>query len=123
MHRSKQLAAMFLLGAVLVGGVLGFSADRVLRGGAGKWGQRASRERFAEELDLTAAQRAAVDSLLDERHAKIDSLLRPIKPQLDSIIDASRAQIARLLTPEQRARFEEMQRETKREDSARNSRK
>ena len=28
MQRSKQQALMFLLGAVLVGGVLGFSADR-----------------------------------------------------------------------------------------------
>ena len=30
MQRSKQQALMFLLGAVLVGGVLGFSADRVM---------------------------------------------------------------------------------------------
>ena len=29
MQRSKQQALMFLLGAVLVGGVLGFSADRL----------------------------------------------------------------------------------------------
>ena len=29
MQRSKNLAMMFLLGAVLVGGALGFTADRV----------------------------------------------------------------------------------------------
>ena len=30
MQRSKQQAIMFLLGAVLVGGVVGFSAERVI---------------------------------------------------------------------------------------------
>jgi hypothetical protein len=32
MQRSRSLALMFLLGALLVGGALGFTADRVLTG-------------------------------------------------------------------------------------------
>jgi hypothetical protein len=33
MQRSRSLALMFLLGALLVGGALGFTADRMLAGG------------------------------------------------------------------------------------------
>ena len=36
MNRSKGYALMFLLGAFIAGGALGFSADRAMRGGHGR---------------------------------------------------------------------------------------
>ena len=114
MQRSRHLALMFLLGAVLVGGALGFTADRVfLRDRLClRWGDhREMRARFAEDLGLTAAQRAAVDTILDERHRQMTELLRPVRPQMDSISDSARQQIRRLLTPAQQVRFDEMHRE------------
>jgi hypothetical protein len=107
MQRSKNLAMMFLLGAVLVGGALGFTADRVWMRDAACNDPRASRALLYDRLELNTAQRAAWDSILDDRHRQFDSLFKPIKPQMDSIRSRSRAQMRALLTtPEQRARFE-----------------
>jgi Spy/CpxP family protein refolding chaperone len=117
MHHPKQLAMMFLLGAVLVGGVLGFSADRILARErlCPRWGDmRAMRQRFGDDLGLTAAQRTVVDSILDARHRQMSAVLAPVRPRLDSISANARAQIARVLTPAQRAKFDELHREMKR---------
>ncbi|MGE5730769.1 MAG: hypothetical protein ACM37U_02450, partial [Gemmatimonas sp.] len=62
MHRAKQQAAMFLLGALLVGGALGFSADRYI--GHQKFAtQYGPRQRFYDQLGLTPQQRNTLDSL------------------------------------------------------------
>lgn len=109
MQRSKQQALMFLLGAVLVGGVLGFSAERVLHREKGhSW---APREKFYDDLGLAPAQRASMDSVLDASNRQRDSILRPVKLQLDSIKTATRTQFYRIFTPEQRAKFEARLRE------------
>ena len=62
MQRSKQQALMFLLGAVLVGGALGFSADRYLghEKFTASYGPRA---RFYDAIGLSEQQRTTVDSL------------------------------------------------------------
>jgi Spy/CpxP family protein refolding chaperone len=108
MKRSKALALAFLLGALLVGGVLGFTADRVMAGEREcvRLDRTAMRQRFAEELTLTPAQRAAVDSLLDKRHRDMTAAMDPIRTRLDSIRANTRSEIARLLDEEQRVRFE-----------------
>lgn len=104
MQRPKQQALMFLLGAVLVGGVLGFSAERVLGHGDGHRGQ-VGREAMYDDLDLNTTQRAQIDSVLDVRQEQIQALLKPIQPQLDSIKSNSRAQFQRILTPAQWTKF------------------
>ncbi|MGH7603009.1 MAG: hypothetical protein ACRENK_03320 [Gemmatimonadaceae bacterium] len=117
MDRTKGYALMFLLGAFLAGGALGFSVDRVIRAehGRGMPGSRAYRQRMAEELKLTKQQQASVDSLIEQKHRQIIALYRPVKPQLDSIAvlahvvsDSTHAQIKRLLNPEQQGKLEEM---------------
>ena len=109
---SKRLALVFLVGAVLVGGMLGFSADRVLNPATCKQPNRKEkREHFHNQLELTAAQRVMVDSLLDRKIAQIAAVMTPVQPQLDAISDSTRLQIAKLLTPEQRAKFERMHQE------------
>jgi hypothetical protein len=93
MQRSKALALVFLLGTLLVGGVLGFTADRVMTGDreCRRADRAAMRELFARELGLSASQRADMD---------------PMRPRLDSIRDNTRAEIARLLDADQRARYD-----------------
>jgi Spy/CpxP family protein refolding chaperone len=117
MNRNKGYALMFLLGAFLAGGALGFSADRVIRGGRAHelHGSRAYRQRMAEELKLTPAQQASVDSLIEQNHRQIMALYKPVKAQLDSIAvlthivsDSTHAQIKRLLNPEQQKKLDEM---------------
>ena len=104
MERPKQQALAFLLGALLVGGVLGFSADRVLRQAELTPAQR--RAAFYEDIGITAQQRPAIDSILDDRNCRMDSVVKTIQPALDSIKTASRANMDRLLTPDQHARLE-----------------
>ena len=106
MQSSKNVAIAFLLGAVLVGGALGFTADRVWMRDATASDPRASRALLYDRLELNAMQRAAWDSILDDRHRQFDSLFKPIKPQMDSIRSRGRAQIRALLTPRQIERFE-----------------
>ena|SRR3712207_1641734 len=106
---SKQMAVMFLLGALLVGGAMGFATDRMLVRDrlCPRWGdQRAMRGRLADELELSAAQRAALDTILDRRNDAMDTLVQPIRPQLDSVREAARAEIRRRLTPRQAAAWD-----------------
>jgi hypothetical protein len=116
MQRSKQQALMFLLGAVLVGGVLGFSADRVFSEQSKSW---APRQRMYADLGLSAAQQTTMDSLLDDRNCQISALMKPVKPQLDSIKATAHQQVLQILTPEQRELLERRVQEMAKRDSAR----
>jgi Spy/CpxP family protein refolding chaperone len=124
MERSKGYAVMFLLGAFVAGGALGFTADRVMdsKHGRDARGPRANRQRMAEELRLTPKQQASVDSLLDQKHRQIVALYKPVKPQLDSIAvlardvsDSTHAQIKKLLNPEQQQKLDRMRASARRE--------
>lgn len=107
MQRTKQQALMFLLGALLVGGVLGFSAERVLGHDPSRDSSWYHREGMYDDLQLSAGQRAAIDSVLDERNCQIRAVMNRVKPQTDSIKAAGQEQMLQVMTPEQRARFEQ----------------
>jgi Spy/CpxP family protein refolding chaperone len=124
MERSKGYALMFLLGAFLTGGALGFTADRVIGGKHNREmrGPRAYRQKMAEELKLTPAQQASVDSLIEQKHRQIVTLYKPVRPQLDSIAvvarvvsDSTHAQIKRLLNPDQQAKLDRMRSSARKE--------
>lgn len=118
MTRPKQVAALLLAGAFVLGGAVGWTAARTVvpraeaapaagapAAAAAAPGSNRMLDEFTRELGLDAAQRAAVDSILDERRRVMDSLVTPLRPQLDSVRDEARTQIRRRLTPEQQARF------------------
>ncbi|HKW12046.1 MAG TPA: hypothetical protein VJO33_16790 [Gemmatimonadaceae bacterium] len=122
MQRSKQQALFFLLGAVLVGGVVGFSAERVMlhANTDHSWSARTA---MYDDLALTPAQREAMDSVIDEKNRRVDSLLKPVKPQIDSVRANARAQFYRIFSPDQRMKFETRVREDSlRRDQARRTR-
>lgn len=104
MERPKQQALAFLLGAVLVGGVVGFSADRMVRRDDPSLASR--RKAMYDDLDLTAPQRLALDSLFDARNCQYDVIVRPIQPAVDSLKLATRAQMDRILTAAQRDKLD-----------------
>ena len=107
MHRAKQQAAMFLLGALLVGGALGFSADRYI--GHQKFAmQYGPRQRFYDQLGLAPQQRNTLDSLAFQQDCVIKSVLAPEQPKLDSIRASFRAQWRQVFTKEQLARYDEI---------------
>ena|SRR5438067_9835369 len=112
MQRSKQQALMFLLGAVLVGGALGMSADRYLAHDkfASSYGPRS---RFYDDIGLTAGQRATLDSLAFEQDCAIRSVLAPSKPTLDSIKGRFRAQMHQVFNPDQLKKLDQRNKEIK----------
>lgn len=120
MQRSKQQAMLFLLGAVLVGGALGFSADRMLT--SGKPRNWAPRQRMYDDLGLTGQQRTTMDSLLDERNCQINAVMKPVRPHLDSIRKAAHEQVLHVLTPEQREKLELFTKEMERREAERRAR-
>jgi len=127
---------MFLLGAFLTGGALGFTVDRVMgsdhdrgRRGGGETRADSWRARMARELELTPAQQASVDSLMDQKRRQIVALYGPVQPQLDSlslaarvISDSTHAQVKRLLSPEQQAKLDEMRAASRHENAKRRKR-
>ena len=112
MERSKHLALAFLLGAVLVGGALGFTADRMLvrdRLAPARWySARAMRSKVAADLALTPAQRAQFDTILDQKHAQMNEVLTPVRARMDSVDDAARTRIRAILTDDPRRLFDDM---------------
>jgi hypothetical protein len=121
MQRSKQQALMFLLGAVLVGGVLGFSADRLFD--PEKRSPWTGRMRMYDDLALSEAQRVQMDSLLDDRNCQINAVMTPVRPQLDSIKAVANQQMMQILTPDQRSMLEARRQEMQRRDSIEKARR
>jgi Spy/CpxP family protein refolding chaperone len=105
MQRSKQQALMFLLGALLVGGALGMSADRYLghEKFAAQFGPRA---RFYDELGLSPQQRSTLDSLAFEQDCAMKAVLAPHDSLLKSMRVRFRAQRDSVFTKEQKAKLD-----------------
>jgi Spy/CpxP family protein refolding chaperone len=121
MQRSKGFALLFLIGAFIAGVAIGVAADRVVEHDRpGRHGPRSPVDRMARDLDLNAAQRAAVDSILEARRKQMRQLFDPIRPQMDSLMkigkvmgDSTHQQLRRVLTPEQRVKFDRMHADAK----------
>ena len=104
MHKPKQQAIAFLLGALLVGGVVGFASAGVLR--THDTSIAARRKAMYDDLGLLPAQRAKLDSVFDDYDCQLDAIVKPLQPALDSIKAIRRSQTNAILTPEQRSRLD-----------------
>jgi len=82
----------------------------ILRGGHGAslFPTTAMVNRLDRRLDLTDAQRAQVEQIIRRRHARIDGLWSDLRPRMRAEVDQANAEISRILTPEQRAKFDRM---------------
>ena len=107
-QRTKAQAVFFLLGAVLVGGALGFTANRAMTRRDAPTNQRTSRAQLATRLQLDSMQRRMLDSVLDIRNEKMKAILAPVRPQLDSVRFAARAVIRGRLSAEQQVRWDQV---------------
>ncbi len=65
-------------------------------------------------LRLNARQRVEVHRILTDTRVQLRDLRQVYRPQVVAVLTNTEAQISALLTPEQEARFEQMQRENRR---------
>jgi Spy/CpxP family protein refolding chaperone len=125
MQSSKSYALLFLIGALVAGIAIGVTADRYMRrDGHDHRTAGSGLDRMSRELDLTAVQRAQVDSIMTRRRTQMRELFKPLRPQIDSIqkigkvlSDSTHEQLKRVLTPEQGKKLDEM-RERGRKEAA-----
>ena len=128
MQRSKWYGLVFLLGAFIAGAAIGYAAERAMgHGRPSRHGSHSPLDRMSRDLDLTPQQRAAFDTILENREKQMRQLFAPIQPQMDSLMkigkvigDSTHQQLKRVLTPEQQAKFDKIRAESRRRgDSAR----
>jgi hypothetical protein len=122
-----RLAALLLLAGVFaIGAVLGVGLERVrdrasrethrVRDGVPVWAlperdQRRHWARVSDQLALTPGQRARVDSILTIRARQLEAARAQVEPTMSSIMVSARSQIDSVLTPDQRARLQELRRQ------------
>jgi Spy/CpxP family protein refolding chaperone len=68
-------------------------------------------EETARALDLTPAQRRGIDSVFGRYQHSTDAVLESLMPRLAALSDSMHTEIEALLTPEQRTRLGEVQRQ------------
>lgn len=121
LNRSKLWAAMLLCGAFAAGVAVGGPAWHAFgNGGPDGRGRRSvaseprDRERrsysehLQEVLNLTAEQRAAVDSILDENQSEMRQVWREMRAEIDTLrVDVTSA-IMKLLDEEQQTKYSEL---------------
>ena len=112
MTSSKARVSLLLAITFSAGLTAGFTIDGYLAGadvsavaeppGGGNEGQRGTTiERFADELGLTADQRAEIAPIVAETRREMSALFEPVRPAYDEVVNSARASIEAILTEDQ----------------------
>jgi len=106
------LVAVVLLILTFGAGFIGGAAVHHLfgehRGNIPPFAMHAMVNRLDRRLDLTDAQRKQVEEILERHRANINAMWAGVRPRVRGEIDAANAEIVKVLTPEQRAKYEKM---------------
>jgi Spy/CpxP family protein refolding chaperone len=113
---ARTFAVITVIATLIVGFLIGVVADRVWLVHHGpRPGARSQRfmverivKRLDRDLDFTAPQRAQVTQIIQARQQRISTLLTDVRPQIRREIDQTNAEIEKILTPEQRTKFEQI---------------
>jgi hypothetical protein len=102
--------------AIFIGGLLvGIAGDRFYlyhRGPRRPMSPQSMTRRIVDHLDrdlhFSAQQKADVQRIIDQHHARIDTVMAEVQPQVRTELDAANAEIEKILTPDQREEFKKM---------------
>jgi hypothetical protein len=117
MTRSRTGAVAMLIAAFAFGGLVGGAATtmadrRTHKTRGDRPPQRPSYvDRLGTDLGLSEPQKDSVRAILERHQPAMDSLWETIRPLMQSERQAIRNQIAAMLTPEQQAKYVELQRQ------------
>ncbi len=105
----KPIAAAFLVGAV-IGVLAGACFQRIAWHRSWQHGADTQHilDRFTKELSLDAAQQESVKKVVEKYRADTKSLEAATSERFDRLRAASRAELAKLLRPDQQAKFKAM---------------
>ena len=110
--KTTIVAILVVVLTFTAGAMVGVFASHmmILRGahGAPFFPTTAMVNRLDRRLDLTDAQRAQVEQIIRRRHANIDKLWSDMRPRMRTEIEQTNAEISRILTPEQRKKFDQL---------------
>lgn len=71
--------------------------------------RRRIRTQLSRELGLTPAQDSAFDAIMMQRAGEFSALREEIRPRVERLVADVRSDMEQVLTPEQRARFREIE--------------
>lgn len=110
LNRSKLAAVGLLATVFLAGGLAGWGGREATEPDGGRRGSRGERmvNYLSRELDLSDVQRDSVRAIFARHKPETDSLWARVRPRFDSIKTKMRAEIDAQLTPEQRARHQQL---------------
>ena len=115
--RSTKIVATIVVLAAFAGGlVIGAIGDRIWIMHHGPGPHRFAihvitarvLSRLDHELQLTPSQHEEVKKILDAHAARIQAISDGMHPQIRSEVERNNAEIERVLTPEQRQKFDKM---------------
>jgi Spy/CpxP family protein refolding chaperone len=117
MARSRWIALAVLSATFLAGAMAGAATLKVVVDDRAEQPRRerpdarragpGERPSIFDQMGLTAAQKAAMDSIMEKRRREMDAFWKEHNAEVRAIVDSARAEIDRILTPEQRKKFEE----------------
>ncbi|MEK7379900.1 MAG: hypothetical protein AAB075_02690 [Gemmatimonadota bacterium] len=112
MTKSKMSAAVMLVAAAVVGGVIGAWGTDYLehegRQGPGHGGRDGYVERMTTELNLTTLQQDSIRAILERFEPGMDSLWRDLRPRFDSLRQVARSAIVAQLDSVQQRKYQAM---------------
>jgi capsule polysaccharide export protein KpsE/RkpR len=110
------IAVVTVIATLIVGFLIGVVTDRVwLYRHGPRFSPRAQRftmerivKRLDNELNFTPQQLAQVTQIIAARQKRIAAIQATFRPQIRQEIDQTNAEIEKILTPEQRTKFEQI---------------
>jgi Spy/CpxP family protein refolding chaperone len=102
--RARLTGMLMLLIMFTVGALVGAATMHVVEGDEVPNRTRTTeppRPSLFEVLELTAEQQAQVDAIMERRREEMDEFWEEHRPIMRAITDSARAEIRRVLTPEQ----------------------
>ena len=118
--RARIIGTALLFIIFVAGALAGAAGERVMRaddrphragragGGELRGGPRRLLldEQFARELGLSAEQRTEIKTILDRRDKQAKAVWHEVEPRLKSVGDATKAEIQKVLRPEQQQKLD-----------------
>ena len=106
---AKWIASVLVLAAFLAGILVGILGTHLVMRGGRHIPPRAAHflaERLDRRLDLTDEQEKKIEEVIARRHARMNAIWESARPRIHDEIEATNNEIASILTPEQRVKFE-----------------